>query len=86
VDGKAVGISVFDHPANPKGNWHVRAYGLNAVNPFAREHSGFPSQTGKHELLKLEKGKALHLRYGVYAHTGDAISGRVAEAYEEFKK
>ena len=34
VDGKAVGITVFDHPSNPTANWHVRAYGLNAANPF----------------------------------------------------
>ena len=36
-------------------------------------------------LLKIEKG-GLKLKYAVYAHTGDLKSGKVAEAYEEFKK
>jgi hypothetical protein len=86
VDGKKVGIAVFDGPDNPKANWHVRAYGLNAANPFGRNGSGFPTQKGKTDLFKIEKGGTLKLRYGVYAHTGDAKTGKVAEAYEAFKK
>jgi hypothetical protein len=86
VDGKSVGIAVFEHPSNLKANWHVRAYGLNAANPFGREHSGFPTQKGKTDLVKIEKGNELKLKYAVYAHTGDAKSGKVAEAFELFKK
>jgi methane monooxygenase PmoA-like len=86
INGKEVGVAVFDHPSNPSANWHVRVYGLNAANPFGREHSGFPTQKGKTELFRIEKGGDLKLRYAVYAHTGDAKGGRVAEAYEEFKK
>jgi len=58
----------------------------NAANPFARAHSGFPSQKGKTDLLKIEKGAELKLKYAIYAHTGDARSGKVADAYEVFKK
>lgn len=86
VDGKAVGVAVFDHPANPPANWHTRAYGLHAANPFARAGSGFPSQKGKTDLLKIAKGSELKLKYAVYAHTGDAKTGKVAEAFEAFKK
>jgi hypothetical protein len=86
VDGKAVGVAVFDHPDNPKANWHARAYGLNAANPFGRQGSGFPSQKGNTDLLRIEKGGELKLKYAVYAHTGDAKAGKVAEAYELFKK
>jgi hypothetical protein len=86
VDGAAVGIAIFDHPTNPKSSWHVRAYGLNGANPFGREHSGFPSQKGKTDLVKIEKGGELHLKYAVYAHTGDVKRGKVAEAYELFRK
>jgi hypothetical protein len=85
VDGKPVGITVFDHPNNPHANWHARAYGLNGANPFAREGSGFPSQKGQKELFKIEKGGELKLKYAVYAHSGDVKSGKVAEAFEEFK-
>lgn len=86
VADKEVGIAVFDHPSNPKANWHVRAYGLNGANPFARKQSGFPSQKDATEPLKIAKGGELKLKYGVYAHTGDVKSGKVAEAFEAFKK
>ena len=36
VDGKTVGIAIFDDPRNPRHptTWHVRDYGLFAANPF----------------------------------------------------
>lgn len=86
VDGKEVGVAVFDHPSNPKASWHARAYGLVAANPFGRAHSGFPSQKGKEDLLKIAKGGELKLKYAVYAHNGDVKTGKVAEAFEAFKK
>jgi hypothetical protein len=86
VGDKAVGVAVFDHPSNPPASWHVRAYGLNAANPFGRQRSGFPSQKGKTELLRLAKGAELKLRYGVYAHDGDATAAQVAQVYELFRK
>lgn len=87
VDGKAVGVAAFDHPDNPsRANWHTRAYGLMAANPFGRDKSGFPSQKGKTDLVRIEKGNELKLKYAVYAHTGDGKAGQVAEAYEAFKK
>ena len=86
VGGKEVGIAVFDHPNNPRSSWHVRAYGLNAANPFGRVLSLFPSQRDKTELLKIMKGSELKLKYAVYAHTGDVTSGKVAEAFDGFKK
>ncbi len=85
-DGKEVGIAVFDHPNNPRSSWHVRAYGLNAANPFGRSHSGFPSQKDKDDLLKIAKGGEMKFKYGVYAHTGDVKTGKVAETFEVFKK
>ena len=87
VGGKACGVAVFEHKENTqRRGWHARAYGLVAANPFAREKSGFPSQKGKSELVKMAKGGTLTLRYAVYAHVGDAKSGKVAEAYEAFCK
>lgn len=86
VGEKAVGVAVFDHPSNPPASWHVRAYGLNAANPFGRQRSGFPSQKGKTELVRIAKGGELKLRYGVYAHDGDATAGKTAEVYELFRK
>jgi hypothetical protein len=86
VDGKAVGLAVFDHPKNPvRAISHGRAYGLVAANPFGRDKS-FPSQKGKTDLVKLAKGEHLKLKYAAFAHTGDAKSGGVAEAYQAFGK
>lgn len=86
LDGKEVGVAVFDHPSNPKASWHARGYGLVAANPFGRAHSGFPSQKGKEDLLKIAKGGEMKLKYAVYAHNGDTKSGKVADAYEAFAK
>ena len=86
AEGKEIGVAVFNHPTNPRPSWHARAYGLVAANPFGREHSGFPSQKGKTDLLRIEKGGELKLKYAVYAHAGDAKAGKVAEAFDAFKK
>ncbi len=75
VDGKKVGVSVMDHPSSFRypTNWHVRAYGLFAANPWIVR--------GEH---KLEKGSSLAFRYRVYAHAGDAAQARVVEVYNGF--
>lgn len=85
VDGKTAGLAVFDHPKNSaRALWHSRAYGLMAANPFGRNASGFPSQKGKTELVKIAKGEQLKLTYGLYVHDGNAKDGQVAEAYKRF--
>ena len=71
VDGKPVGIAIFDHPENLRHPtwWHARAYGLFAANPF-----------GVHDFEKAEKGAGdwtipaggeLRLRYRVLFHGGE---------------
>lgn len=85
VDGKPVGIAIFDHPDNqPRSNWHTRAYGLLAANPFARAKSGFPAQKGNTKLFRLDKGQSVRLRYAIFTHAGNASTGKVAEAYQTF--
>jgi hypothetical protein len=87
VKDKLVGIAVFDDPSNQTpAYWHARGYGLMAANPFGRNKSGFPDQKGKSDLVKLAKGDHLKLRYGILLHTGDTKDGKVAEAFEGFKK
>jgi hypothetical protein len=85
IGDQTAGVAVFDDPRNPhRANWHARGYGLLAANPFGRAASGFPSQKGKTELVKLAKGEHLKLRYGIYTHGGDTAAGKVAEAYKAF--
>lgn len=86
VDGKLVGIAVFDHPSSFRSPtyWHVRTYGLFAANPF-----------GLHDFKKDEKldgsytipaGESITFRYRVLIHEGDAVSAGVAGAYLAYAK
>lgn len=71
VDGRPVGIAIFDHPGNFRHPtwWHARAYGLFAANPF-----------GVHDFEKAKKGTGdrtippggeLRLRYRLLFHDGE---------------
>ncbi|HEY5913376.1 MAG TPA: PmoA family protein [Verrucomicrobiae bacterium] len=85
VEGKVVGIAIFDHPQNPRHPtwWHVRDYGLFAANPF-----------GKHDFEKLKDkaagelvvpaGQSVTFRYRFYLHQGDEKEGQVASKYKEY--
>jgi hypothetical protein len=87
VEDQIVGIALFAGPDNPYPSaWDCRASGLMAANPFGREKSGFPAMKDKTERLRLDKGKHLKLRYGLFVHLGDAKQGQVAENYERFTK
>jgi hypothetical protein len=85
-DGLA-GVAIFAHPDNSSPScWHARGYGLLAANPFGRGKSGFPDMKGKDDLMKLETGKHLKLRFGILLHDGDVKEGEVAQHYETFSK
>ncbi|MAS79303.1 MAG: hypothetical protein CMI25_02680 [Opitutae bacterium] len=67
VDGKMVGIAIFDHPDNPRHptTWHARDYGLIAANPFGKKY--FKAGEGA---LTLEKGKTVTFFYRFFFHEG----------------
>ena len=75
LQGKPMGVAIFDHPSNPKfpTYWHVRGYGLFAANIFG-EHD-FYADESRDGSVTLAKGKALRFRYRVVVHPG-----RTAEA------
>lgn len=85
VEGKIVGVAIFDHPQNPRHPtwWHVRDYGLFAANPF-----------GKHDFEKLEDksagnltvraGESITFRYRFYLHEGNEKDAKVAEKFAEY--
>ncbi len=83
VDGKQVGISFFDDPGNFRpSRYHVRAYGLLAMNPFGE--SNYTNKKEEPKEVTLQPGESVKLRYGVYVHTGDVNSGKVAEQFQKF--
>lgn len=87
INGKAVGLALFDDPSNPyRACWNVTATGLMAANPFGRAASEFPAVKDDKIPVRLAKGEHLKLRYGLLIHPGDAKSGKVADYFEEFVK
>lgn len=84
VKDKIVGVAIFDHPKNPRHptHWHVRDYGLFAVNPFGiHDFEKKPAGTGD---FAIEAGQTATFRYRVYIHEGDEKQGKVAERYQEY--
>ncbi len=85
VDGEVVGVAIFDHPSNPRHPtwWHVRDYGLFAVNPFGIHdfEKGKPAGTGD---LVIPAGESVTFKYRFYFHKGDEKQGKVAELYREY--
>jgi sugar phosphate isomerase/epimerase len=84
VEGQVVGVAIFDHPSNPKHPtwWHVRDYGLFAVNPFGvHDFEKKPAGTGD---IKIPAGESLTFKYRFYFHKGDDKQGKVAEHYSEY--
>ncbi len=84
IEGEIVGVAIFDHPSNPRHPtwWHVRDYGLFAVNPFGiHDFEKKPAGTGD---FVIPAGQSVTFKYRFYLHTGDEKQGNVAEHYAEY--
>lgn len=87
LDGKPVGIALFDHPSNPRHPtyWHSRTYGLVAANPFGKHHFEKLEDVNAGQLI-LPAGETITFRWRIAFHSGDPVSGKVAELYDAFAK
>jgi hypothetical protein len=84
VNGQIVGVAIFDHPSNPRHPswWHVRDYGLFAVNPFGiHDFEKKPAGAGD---LVIPAGQTVTFKYRFYFHKGDEKQGKVADRYAEY--
>ena len=84
VNGKTVGVTLFDHPLNPRYPtwWHVRTYGLFAANPFGQHHfEKLPAGTGD---LRVAAGQRVTFRYRFVFHAGDAKANPIAARFDAF--
>ena len=80
-----VTVAIFAHPSslNSPPYWHARAYGLFAVNPFARK--GYdPSQPER--LTKLGIGESLRARFRVTVYSGQVEKARLDRDYESYRQ
>lgn len=85
VDGKTVGVAIFDHPANPRHptTWHARDYGLVAANPFGlHDFQKKPKGAGD---MTVPAGKTVTFRYRFYLHEGNA-EAKLPALFEEYSK
>jgi hypothetical protein len=84
VEGKTVGVAIFDHPANPRHPtwWHARDYGLIAANPFGiHDFEKKPPGTGD---MTIPAGQSVTFRYRLVFHEGDAEAAGIARMYEAY--
>jgi len=81
VGDAVLGIAVMDHPMNLRhpSRWHVRDYGLFAVNPFALSYykAGFE----RDGTFRLAPGAELVFRYRVLIHAGATRQAAVSEHF-----
>lgn len=85
VDGRTVGVAIFDHPKNPRHptRWHARDYGLLAANPFCGYDMDKSVPKGAAD-FKLPAGESVTFRYRFYLHEGDEEQAKVAERFAEY--
>ncbi|MBV8071319.1 MAG: PmoA family protein [Acidobacteriaceae bacterium] len=84
VEGHKVGITVYDDPRNHNHppRWHVRDYGLFAVNPFGVKD--FDPHSSERGGFTLPAGQSLTFRYTVMIHPGDSPVPFAAQASPNF--
>jgi len=84
INGEKVGLTIIDHPKNPKHPtyWHARGYGLCGVNPFG-EHD-FHNDKSRDGSLTIAAGKNLVFRYRVVIHPGGVESVNIEKQTLDF--
>jgi hypothetical protein len=84
VEGRTVGIAIFDHPSNPRHPtwWHVRDYGLFAANPFGiHDFEKKPAKAGD---MVIPAGEKVTFRYRFVFHEGDNQEAGIAGLYDQW--
>jgi hypothetical protein len=86
VADELVGIAILNHPQSFRfpNRWHVRPYGLFAVNPFGKKE--FEATSGGGGPYTLDKGQSFTLDYRVILHRGNEKSAHIAEAFAAYSK
>ena len=84
LEGRKVGIAIFDHPSSFRHptHWHARDYGLIGANPFAWHDYGTGwSLDGSYTI---KEGMSLPFKYRLFLHDGDCESAKVAGRWIDY--
>ncbi|MGK0184885.1 MAG: hypothetical protein ACI9R3_000659 [Verrucomicrobiales bacterium] len=82
IDGKDVGVAIFDHTSNLRHptTWHAREYGLIAANPFGAHHfKNLKKGVGD---FTLKSGESQTFHYYFLFHDGDHAAAEIAKKYD----
>lgn len=82
LNGEKIGVTLFEHPDSfhHPSRWHVRDYGLLAVNPFGS--NAFDKQAPESKFV-LAAGKSIRLHYQIAIHPEmDAV--QIGELYKRY--
>ena len=84
IAGEKVGVTILDHPDNPRHpvRWHARGYGLFAANPWGL--SVFTNDKTQNGAMTLDPGKSLRYRYRVIIHPGDAKEANIPALWTKY--
>ncbi|HWR50666.1 MAG TPA: PmoA family protein [Bryobacteraceae bacterium] len=86
VGGEPLGITIMDHPSNPRHPtyWHSRGYGLFAANMFGVRD--FERDKTKDGSLTLEPNQRLRVRYRVLIHPGRTAAAEIPALFTKYAK
>ena len=86
INGKTVGIAMFDHPSNLRHptTWHAREYGLIAANPFGLHY--FKNEPKGAGAYVVKNGDTLSLRYRVVFQLGQQTAEELNRQFEKFSQ
>ena len=84
LNGEKVGVALFEHPESfhHPSRWHVRDYGLLAVNPFGS--SAFEKEAPVSKFT-LAAGKSIGLRYEIVVHPEMSVA-EIEKMYQEYAR
>jgi len=86
LNGKTVGITIMDHPQNPRHPtwWHARDYGLCAANPFGISYfEKKPKGTGD---MEIKNGESVTFKYRIFIHNGSTEEAAIEQHYQAYIK
>lgn len=84
INGKTVGIAIFDHRENLRHptTWHARDYGLICANPFGLSH--FQKKEKGAGNFTIKKGESQTFRYLFLFHEGTTKEAEIENLYDEW--